>query len=78
MPSPPHSVMYAEAFCELIPMILHVILGRPVTSRSPASQQNRNQGFSKPGFSQEPELWLWVHQTQKLFRRITFIRISKI
>ena len=45
--------------------------------REARMQQNRNQGFSKPGFSQEPELWLWVHQTQKLFRRITFIIISK-
>ena len=36
-------------------------------------QQNRNQGFSKPGFSQEPEPWLWAHQKQKLFRRITCI-----
>ena len=28
--------VYAAAFCEIIPMILNVILGRPVTSRSPA------------------------------------------
>ena len=41
MRCPPHSVMYAAAFCELIPMILHVILGRPVTSRSPASCSRR-------------------------------------
>ena len=40
-------------------------------------QQNRNQGFSKPGFSQEPEPWLWVHQTEKLFRRISYIIICK-
>ena len=33
---PSHSV-YAAAFCEIIAMILYVILGRPVTSRSPAS-----------------------------------------